>query len=365
MNITKLRGLIQESIQEYLKDIDEAGNRAAVEAKMAKIDEAIKSREDKISRAEALTEDEEMKEMVNTGKISSLKKEIKLFEKAKSKYQKQLDKMDGKKEPKKEIDEFTDLSQDGKGLGIGPIVPPDDFDKPKKENMNESFLKMQKLAGVITEAQYNQKKKALVEAIGDFNAPGFAAAVKENLKKMGYEVNDMKGSSIDSAKGDLEKAANEGKNSAVVGVLEWEDGEEVVAAISLNQKEKDGGMAQQKELKAKIHDLYAKDFTTRFNVGNNGRVLVIGIKDKKENMNESFTRMQKLVGVITEGMDTGIDYEGAGNKYEMFDRMDGLANIQDMRVLNAKLRMLASDWMQDGFDKEDIKEYINFLIDEI
>lgn len=216
MNITKLRGLIQESIQEYLKDIDEAGNRAAVEAKMAKIDEAIKSREDKISRAEALTEDEDMKEMVNTGKISSLKKEIKLFEKAKAKYQKQLDKMDGKKEPKKEIDEFTDLSQDGKGLGIGPIVPPDDFDKPKKENMNESF-----------------------------------------------------------------------------------------------------------------------------------------------------TRMQKLAGVITEGMDTGIDYKGAGNKYEMFDRMDGLANIQDMRVLNAKLRMLASDWMQDGFDKEDIKEYINFLIDEI
>lgn len=216
MDIIKLRGLIQESIQEYLKDIDEAGNRAAVEAKMAKIDEAIKSREDKISRAEALTEDEDMKEMVNTGKISSLKKEIKLFEKAKSKYQKQLDKMDGKKEPKKEIDEFTDLSQDGKGLGIGPIVPPDDFDKPKKENMNESFV-----------------------------------------------------------------------------------------------------------------------------------------------------RMQKLAGVITEGMDTGIDYEGAGDKYEMFDRMDGLANIQDLKVLNAKLRLLVSDWMQEGFEKDDIKEYINFLIDEI
>jgi len=185
MDITKLRGLIQESIQEYLKDIDEAGNRAAVEAKMAKIDEAIKSREDKISRAEALTEDEDMKEMVNTGKISSLKKEIKLFEKAKSKYQKQLDKMDGKKEP------------------------------------------------------------------------------------------------------------------------------------------------------------------------------------KKENMNESFVRMQKLAGVITEGMDTGIDYEGAGDKYEMFDRMDGLANIQDLKVLNAKLRLLVSDWYNEGFEKDEIKEYINFLIDEI
>ena len=151
MNITKLRGLIQESIQEYLKEIDAAGDRAAVEAKMAKIDEAIKNREDKISRAEALTEDEDMKEMVNTGKIASMKKEIKLFEKAKSKYQKQLDKMDGKTAPKKEIDEFTDLSQDGKGLGIGPIVPPEELEKPKKENMNESFIRMQKLAGLITE----------------------------------------------------------------------------------------------------------------------------------------------------------------------------------------------------------------------
>jgi hypothetical protein len=88
-------------------------------------------------------------------------------------------------------------------------------------------------------------------------------------------------------------------------------------------------------------------------------------KSKKENMNESFVRMQKLAGLITEGMDAGIDYKGAGNKYEMFDRMDGLANLQDLRVLNAKLRILASDWMQDGFEKEEIKEYINFLIDEI
>ena len=88
-------------------------------------------------------------------------------------------------------------------------------------------------------------------------------------------------------------------------------------------------------------------------------------KSKKENMNESFIRMQKLAGVITEGMDTGIDYEGAGDKYEMFDRMDGLANIQDLKVLNAKLRLLVSDWMQEGFEKDDIKEYINFLIDEI
>jgi len=236
MDINKLRGLIQESIQEYLKEIDAAGDRAAVEAKMAKIDEAIKNREDKISRAEALTEDEDMKEMVNTGKIASLKKEIKLFEKAKSKYQKQLDKMDGKTAPKKEIDEFTDLSQDGKGLGIGPIVPPEELEKPKKENMNESFVRMQKLAGLITESEYKEKTD---EAAGPYSTN----------RNMGDDI-----------------------------------------------------------------------------INNNADEVY---------------------------------------QYNMFDRMDILANIQDLNTLKTKLRLLVSDWYNEGFEKEDIQEYMNFLIDEI
>jgi len=190
MNITKLRGLIQESIQEYLKEIDAAGDRAAVEAKMAKIDEAIKNREDKISRAEALTEDEDMKEMVNTGKIASMKKEIKLFEKAKAKYQKQLDKMDGKTTPKKEIDEFTDLSQDGKGLGIGPIVPPEELEKPKKENMNESFVRMQKLAGLITESEYKEKTNEIFGFGGNKAKAGDSVRVEVKGQSIVFKVED-------------------------------------------------------------------------------------------------------------------------------------------------------------------------------
>jgi hypothetical protein len=280
MQVEKLRSLIRESINEYIKEIDEAAETAAMEARIAKCDEAIQMRETKLANLESL---EEVKDMVDETKVENIRKEIKELQKAKAKFEKAKEKKAAKKAGKGKKEVTTDAKTEDTPVDESDVMEKMEVegDMQKEEALNESFLKMQKLAGVITEAQYNQKKKILVEAIGDFNAPGFAASIKENLKKMGYEVTDMKGSSIDSAKGDLEKAANEGKNLAVVGVLEWEDGEEVVAAISLNQKEKDGGMTQQKELKAKIHDLYAKDFTTRFNVGNNGRVLVIGIKDKK------------------------------------------------------------------------------------
>jgi len=293
MQIEKLRSLIRESVKDHIKEIEAVAEAAAMEARLAEYSKAIETCEAKIQAAENL---EEVKDLMDEGKLNELKKKLKSLTKAKEK----LEKAKAKKNKGKEVttDAETDkeetvdegpynqnnnMGDDIENANVDETYTMDEMenDSMKEEALNESFLKMQKLAGVITEAQYNQKKKILVEAIGDFNAPGFAASIKENLKKMGYEVTDMKGSSIDSAKGDLEKAANEGKNSAVVGVLEWEDGEEVVAAISLNQKEKDGGMTQQKELKAKIHDLYAKDFTTRFNVGNNGRVLVIGIKDKK------------------------------------------------------------------------------------
>jgi hypothetical protein len=50
---------------------------------------------------------------------------------------------------------------------------------------------------------------------------------------------------------------------------------------------------------------------------------------------------------------------------EAIDRMEGLANPQDLAVLKAKLRILSSDWMQDKFEKADIIEYITELINQI
>lgn len=50
---------------------------------------------------------------------------------------------------------------------------------------------------------------------------------------------------------------------------------------------------------------------------------------------------------------------------DQIERFEGLANMRDLKTLQDMLRMVGSEWMQDGFDKEDIKEYINHYIDQI
>ena len=51
--------------------------------------------------------------------------------------------------------------------------------------------------------------------------------------------------------------------------------------------------------------------------------------------------------------------------FEAIERMEGLASIQDLETLKAKLRILSSDWMNEGFEKEDIIDYMAYLIDNI
>jgi len=50
---------------------------------------------------------------------------------------------------------------------------------------------------------------------------------------------------------------------------------------------------------------------------------------------------------------------------EQIQRFEGTANMRDLQTLHDMLRMVGSEWMQEGFDKEDIKEYINYYIDQI
>ncbi|MFZ9377073.1 MAG: hypothetical protein ACO25K_08110, partial [Candidatus Fonsibacter ubiquis] len=90
--------------------------------------------------------------------VKELQKEIKHLEKSKAKYENLLEKMKnrGKKkteEPKSEetkeiVDEMASEVENGM----------DENYMEEEKPLNESFLYMQKLAGVITEAQYNQKK---------------------------------------------------------------------------------------------------------------------------------------------------------------------------------------------------------------
>jgi hypothetical protein len=151
--IEKIRSIIRESIQEYIKEIDGAAEDAAMEARIAKCEEAIQMREAKLG---AISESDH-KDLMDEGKIKGLENEIKELKKAKAKFEKAKEKKANKKAGKDKKDEVvTDAKVEE--------APVDETDVMEKmdvtdEALNESFLKMQKLAGVITEAQYNQKKK--------------------------------------------------------------------------------------------------------------------------------------------------------------------------------------------------------------
>ena len=224
MQIEKLRSLIREAVGDHIKEIEAVAEAAAMDARLAEYDKAIKTCESKIQAAENL---EEVKDLMDEGKINELKKKLKSLTKAKEK----LEKAKAKKSKGKEVttDAETDkedtveegpysqnnnMGDDIENANVDETYTMDEMenDSMKEEALNESFLKMQKLAGIITETQYNQKKNPLTEG---------------------------------------------------------------------------------------------------------------------------------------------------------FDRIEGLADIQDLATLKAKLRILSSDWMQEGFEKEDIKIYINNLIDQI
>jgi hypothetical protein len=170
MEINKLCSIIRESISNNLKEIEDVAENAAMEAKLNAYTEAIEKVNKKIETAESL---EEMKELVDDAKLNELKKHLKLLEKNKVK----LEKLQEKKNKKKVVtDEPVEEAEVEEGAGPGSTNynsgdgienvnyeegGDPDFSIDEEEAINESFLKMQKLAGVITESQYNEKKSLI------------------------------------------------------------------------------------------------------------------------------------------------------------------------------------------------------------
>jgi hypothetical protein len=153
MKLENLRSLIRESINEYIREIDDQGTGAMYQAKKQACEAAIEKREAKLRSIE---ENEELKEMVDATKLKDIQKEINELRK----YHKKLDNLIQKhanKGKKKEV--VSDTKTEEAPLGEADVTAEMDMsDDVKEEALNESFLKMQKLAGVITEAEYNKKK---------------------------------------------------------------------------------------------------------------------------------------------------------------------------------------------------------------
>jgi uncharacterized coiled-coil DUF342 family protein len=151
MKINNLRSLIRESIQEYVKEIDHAAKVGAMKASIAKCEEAISIRERKMNM-DGL--DEAYHDMLDKGKMKELSSEIKTLTNTLEKYKKQLAKLEKVDEVKDDVvtdSEVKEVTTDETMTEEAPIATEDVMAEMDVEEtvINESFIKMQKLAGII------------------------------------------------------------------------------------------------------------------------------------------------------------------------------------------------------------------------
>ena len=161
MKVENLRSLIRESINDYIREIDNEGNKAALEAKMTATQAAIEKRK-KIANMDGI--DEAYHDMLDKGKMKEIGGEVKALERNLTKLQKQLNKLNSKSEPKKEVVKDEPVEEGDAMAGMeNAIVPEIELEearskkikdvkkvvKKDEEVLNESFIKMQKLAGII------------------------------------------------------------------------------------------------------------------------------------------------------------------------------------------------------------------------
>jgi hypothetical protein len=194
MKIENLRSLIKESIQEYISEVEESGNIAAQQAKVNACDEAIANRMKKINM-EGL--DEAYFDMMSEEKMKELKAEVKALENYKKKATKILEKLlekkenKGKPKAKKEEEEVvTDAVTEDVPVDKTDVLANMSEESAEETAINESFLKMQKLAGVITEAQYNEKKRLIENQLNEEEKTiqAFGPRLMDGLKQNGFEV---------------------------------------------------------------------------------------------------------------------------------------------------------------------------------
>ncbi len=149
MQVEKLRSLIRESINEYIREIDQTANEASQQAKVNACEEAIRVRTERLNR---ISENEDLKEMVDETKVKEIQNEVRALENYKKKATKVLEKMKAKKDkkanPKTEEDKEVTTDAPVKEADVAAEMNMGD-EGMKEEALNESFLKMQKLAGII------------------------------------------------------------------------------------------------------------------------------------------------------------------------------------------------------------------------
>lgn len=137
-----------------MKEIENQGRLAALETKLAAVAEMIEETEGRLTR---IDEDNEFRDMMDKNAVKEVRKQLKELERAQAKLQKEYDKAAGGRKKKEVMDEDLPVAEDAVDIAVDEIeLEEDNF------ALNESTLRMQKLAGLITESDI-QKKTSLNE----------------------------------------------------------------------------------------------------------------------------------------------------------------------------------------------------------
>ena len=157
----KLKEALSEAknpLAKKMKEIENQGRLAALETRLAAVAEMIEETEGRLTR---IDEDNEFRDMMDKNAVKEVRKQLKELEKAKAKLEKEKAKLEGKGMKKKEVvDEIEDedIPENPNDPMDHPAISEDDF------ALNESTLRMQKLAGLITESDI-KKKLSLKEGL--------------------------------------------------------------------------------------------------------------------------------------------------------------------------------------------------------
>ena len=111
--------------------------------------------------------------------------------------------------------------------------------------------------------------------------------------------------------------------------------------------------------------------TAKFNIP---RADNIDLEDMSQNLERYIDKLDEIGGFekfIEEGLDdlldTGSDVrDRMGLRLDSpVSRIEGVANTRDLQTMKDMLRILSAEWMQEGFEKEDIQDYITDFINKI
>jgi len=202
-----------------LKEVEAQGRIAALESKLAAIQELVEETNGRLTR---IDEDSEFSEMMDKKAVKDVRKQLKELERAEAKIQKEYDKVSGGRKKETVVDEDMpaindEVAEETLDNAVDEVEIEEDnmrfeglkgvHDLRPMVTMNESTLRMQKLAGLITEGEFEKKNLRLNEAQEIDMAKSF-------LENKGLEVEAVK-----SGNEGNDKAGEEGK------AFIWDGGE--------------------------------------------------------------------------------------------------------------------------------------------